>query len=647
LASGLGILLLGAACVTSFGEWPRDVAAGDDAGGDAGDEAAVDAETADAGDADDADGPDGPDADACDPEAGCCSDLDCDDGVDCTEDLCDTSTRTCSNPIGAGWCLIDGRCHTDGDLSAANPCLECRAARAAGAWTDACAGQVTETTFEDFRDGTFPRSAGDLYVSSDGSVRVIRAGDINGDGYHDIVFSNLLGGESYVYWGSSSGFSSLLRTNLPTPPTVGQAIADLNADGYLDLIFSGIGDQSYVYWGGAGGFSTSARTEVPTRLGRGVTVADLDADGYLDLVLTSLGDGSTCFTDSWVYLGGPAGFSADRRIGLATVCAHDTAAADLNGDGYLDLIFANGRYPHIERAGPSFVYWGSASGFSSAEMSELPTVEALDVNVADLDGDGWLDVVFGNRDSTTPTPPDSYIYWGSAIGLDVSRRTPLPTFQTGFVSIADLDADGRLDLVFPNIAEGADSLVYWGTTTGFSVDARLALPTRFAGGGAVADYNGDTYLDVVFGSNVDRTPGWLFWNSASGFDVAMPERLDGRVANHARDDLGNIYDRGPDETYQSGPVDIGAGHSLTRLGWSATLPLECTVRLRLRSAATTAGLGSATWHGPVEGVDWYTIPMARTNPVHAGHRYVQYQAVLSSPTRRAAPALDSVTLYFE
>jgi hypothetical protein len=387
------------------------------------------------------------DADACDPEAGCCSASDCDDGADCTDDRCDPATRSCANVFLPGWCRIAGACRADGELNPDDPCLECRASADTAAWTAACTYHLTDTTFEDFRDGTFPRSAGDLYVSGDGAVRWIRAGDLDGNGYLDIVFSN----------------------------------------------------------------------------------------------------------------------------------HHDDGAYRLD----------------------SYVYWGSVSGFSTDSRTALPTIGAIGNTVADLDADGFLDLVFSNFYDGTTTRLDSYVYWGSAAGFSAAARTALPTLGSHGNTAADFDADGHLDVVFTSFNDDrrwrVDAYVYWGSDAGFSTSDREALPVMGAELGTTADF-------------------------------------------------GNVYDRTPDETYRSGPIDLGAGHSLARLGRRASLPLDCAVRLRLRSAATAEELGSAAWYGPTSTTDWYTGPAARVNAVHAGHRWVQYEAVLSSPTFRAAPALDSVTL---
>lgn len=365
LASCAVLLIVG--CNPTFGSWP-DVVPGDvreDAAADADGAEDADAEDDGAGDADaagedaaDADGHDDADvgdadvADVCDPEAGCCSALDCNDEVVCTDDLCDPGTRTCSNPLRSAWCRIDGACRSDGEMNPSNPCLECRASADTAAWTDACPGHVTETTFEDFRDGTFPRSAGNLYVSSDGAVRVIRAGDLNGDGWHDIVTTGWgVSGptyaiDSYVYWGSSSGFSVASRTALPTLAAAAAEVADLNADGWADIVVANNRNESggqflesYVYWGSRSGFDPLRRTGLPTRSAYGVGIGDLNADGYLDVVLT------TAVTErelsSYVYWGTPVGFLVGSRSELPTQGATGVAIADLNEDTYLDIVFAN------------------------------------------------------------------------------------------------------------------------------------------------------------------------------------------------------------------------------------------------------------------------------------------------------------------
>ncbi len=80
----------------------------------------------------------------------------------------------------------------------------------------------TETNFRDFADGVFSDGGANIYVTKDGSLRLIgQQWDLNGDGWMDIVFSNRHDGSSenihsYIYWGAEDGFSPANRTALPT-----------------------------------------------------------------------------------------------------------------------------------------------------------------------------------------------------------------------------------------------------------------------------------------------------------------------------------------------------------------------------------------------------------------------------------------------
>jgi MYXO-CTERM domain-containing protein len=69
--------------------------------------------------------------------AGCCVlDVDCDDGLACTDDVCDAVASTCANDLQAGQCLIDGACYEDGDVDQDNRCVACLADVDSAAWTD-------------------------------------------------------------------------------------------------------------------------------------------------------------------------------------------------------------------------------------------------------------------------------------------------------------------------------------------------------------------------------------------------------------------------------------------------------------------------------------------------------------------------------
>src|SRR5262249_48329695 len=142
---------------------------------------------------------------------------------------------------------------------------------------------------------------------------------------------------------------------------------------------------AYVYWGGPQGFAVERRTELPAFGARDVKVADLDGDGFLDIVLACRAGAA-----SLVYWGGTGAHGAyapARRLALPTRRASRCAIADLDNDGRPDLVFAN-EHDGRSHATQSVVYWNRKTGFSATDRTELPTLGALDVGASDLDGDG-------------------------------------------------------------------------------------------------------------------------------------------------------------------------------------------------------------------------------------------------------------------
>ena len=158
---------------------------------------------------------------------------------------------------------------------------------------------------------------------------------------------------------------------------------------------------------------------------------DVNCDGWPDIVFAQTDLNGDYNTDSWIYLGTAAGYSENDRWAVPTVGAMGVDAADFDGDGYMDLVFASGQDGE-DREIDSLVYYGSAVGYEETNRVGLPTIGCSDPTAADVDGDGWIDIVFSNRFSGgVPTPDaydnDSYVYWGSPTGFDAANRLELPT----------------------------------------------------------------------------------------------------------------------------------------------------------------------------------------------------------------------------
>ena len=409
----------------------------------------------------------------------------------------------------------------------------------------------TTSTFLDLVDGSFSDGGANTYVTASGEVVLINRRDINRDGNIDLVFPNdhdpnekedLL-----IYWGGDR-FASQDRMQLPTDGGSDGLVADLNQDGFSDLIvannFNGTKTDldSYIYWGGENGLDASKWSSLPTRGARAVAVEDLNQDGHPDIVFANSGLGYHVTVDrdnrSFIYWGSSNGYSAERRLVLKTINCRDVTIADLNGDRYPDLVFAN--EGNTDEEGGALIYWGTTGGaYNQTPSTHLPGERSSAVAVADLNQDGFPEIALANSyrlktremgmyNIVDTVSVNSYVYWGSQNGYSVESRTSLPTVGASDVKAANLNQDEHLDLVFAN-RSGNVSYIYWGSAAGFRPHRRTSLPTQHPTRCTVEDLDQDSYVDLVFAQREAepylRPEAYIYWGGAHGFSADLRSEL--------------------------------------------------------------------------------------------------------------------------
>ncbi len=420
----------------------------------------------------------------------------------------------------------------------------------------------TTSSFVELIDGSFADGGVNTYVAADGSVRLINLWDLNDDGNLDVVFpsdhdrSDKV--DLFIYWGQD-GFDPDRRLRLPANGAISGTAADLNGDEFLDLVvvnrsnYTRTDLDSFIYWGSSAGFDPSRRSGLPTRGAEAVAASDLNRDGHADLVFANSGRSFHMSVDryqkSFIYWGSADGYRKSDRSSLKTINARDVEVADLNQDGFPEIVFA--MEGNQEGEGGALLYWGSAGGrYSGGASLFLPGERSSGLALGDLDGDDLPEIVLANSrrlrdlefdqyEIVETVAIDSFVYQSSPDGYSPHRKLRLPTVGAQAAATGDLNGDGHPDIVFANSAGGI-SYIYWGHAGEFRANWRTALPTRWAADCTIKDLDGDGHAELLFAHYSDgavrkpaetgishATESYVYWGGPEGPDPGRRTELPG------------------------------------------------------------------------------------------------------------------------
>ena len=420
----------------------------------------------------------------------------------------------------------------------------------------------------------------------------------------------------------------------PTPTDV----ADLDGDGRPDLVevnHFNIGIYRNDGTGSVAGLFTLVLSLPTSEIPGDVRLSDIDGDGKLDIVAVNYTDSSvSVFRNTTT--NGAINFAPKVSFPLTDARSY-IAVADLDGDGRLDIIvpsFSGGNIRVLRNtSGPGSI--------SFASPVDFPTMaNPSDVTVQDLDGDGKPDVVVLHHIASITAL--EVMHNVSTPGVINSNSLPITATLNAngnYVVIADLDSDGRPDIVAGAIYTHNLTVIQNLSTTGNLSNSAFGPPVILPVAGvtkriAVSDLDGDGRLDLIAATelsdsvgiyrNVGGTNGIDASWFAPRFDLAAGWNADGiSISDFDMDGLPDILFC----SLYANEIWVYRGIVLTTPA-IVTEPTNVTVGLggnvSLTVQATGGGLHYAWYHNGalVSGATAATLQIYNAHGINAGDYYV-------------------------
>jgi VCBS repeat protein/centrosomal CEP192-like protein/HYDIN/CFA65/VesB family protein len=427
-------------------------------------------------------------------------------------------------------------------------------------------------------DGTF--QSGATYAAGNLPYSIISA-DFNGDGKADLAVSNDMDGTISIFLGNGDGTFQAQKTFAAGSFPYTVVAGDFNGDGKVDLATANWNSSTVSVLLGNGDGTFQAVQQYPAGFRQfGLAVGDFNGDHKLDLVTTSTNMDDESIGEVNLLLGNGDGTFQAPAVYAAGAMPDSVVAADVNGDGKLDLVVADSTSNAV------WILLGKGNGTFATAVNYSVGTQPLWVAVGDINRDGRLDVAVANAgciDASCTTNTSSVsVLIGNGDGTFGRTASTALQYLTHAITEGDFTGNGKpdlaaavaesqVDVLLNNQGKFPTSVAYPAgddpvaiVAADFNRDGNLDLAT-FDGGGdavsillgngngtfqanvdyqtglqnnvgvasmAVGDFNGDGYPDlvVVNGNTIElllNAGNGSFPNVTAPYGVTFPTSLNG------------------------------------------------------------------------------------------------------------------------
>lgn len=326
----------------------------------------------------------------------------------------------------------------------------------------------------------------------------VKTADLNNDGYLDIVLA-IEWAPNVILWGNKDGNfndNHNLQLSKNKYDSEDVAIADFNNDGYLDLIFAAEDDQNHEFYlnDGKGNF-TEIKNKFPKFTSNSVLTYDFNNDGLTDILFGNAGQ-------NYIFINkGNGNFSdeTENRLPKSSKITQDIALADLNNDKQFDLIIGNEDGNEIWINQGNGIFKDQTTNW----LSEIPNIETRKVIIFDVNNDGFSDVFLCNISSDNSKPKQDILYLNDKKGklIDVTKTNlPEQNLDTLDAVFLDLNADGFTDMILAQMGKVQPTVLLNNKQGKFELTENI-LPE--AAGNYISilaeDFNQDSKKDIYLG----------------------------------------------------------------------------------------------------------------------------------------------------